>query len=84
MHLFGMMSLIFLFFSFFSGFLSIYEKLFLNINLNNNGWFFISIFSFLASILLFSFGIIIDLLIKINYKSSTNDQKVYIRNIYNQ
>lgn len=79
--LFGYIGIILFIFALFSGFWSLYEKIFLDLNLNRNGWFFISLFLFIGSIILFSFGIIMDLLIKINFKNNPNDKRYLIKEI---
>lgn len=66
LHVFGYLSVM-------SGMISLlgfviagYDKIFMGVSLNRSGWFLIGIFLGLAGILLFSFGIIIDLLLKIH------------------
>ncbi|MGC9599095.1 MAG: glycosyltransferase family 2 protein [Minisyncoccia bacterium] len=81
LHLFGYLS----FGAFLIGFLSLlwtlYGKLVFGLSLNRNGWFFISFFFLLAGILLFSFGIIIDLLIRIQLTTSPHEKRYYVREV---
>ena len=79
LHIFGKVGLL----SFFIGFLaliySIYQKIFQNLPLNRSGWFFSGFFLILAGIMFFSFGIIIDLLIKIHLNNSPCERRYRIR-----
>jgi glycosyltransferase involved in cell wall biosynthesis len=79
LHLFGYMSLMSFFFGFLAGFWTLYGKLFLGLSLNRNGWFFITAFLMLSGIILFSFGVVIDLLIKIMFNTSSYEKRYYIR-----
>jgi glycosyltransferase involved in cell wall biosynthesis len=86
LHMFGYLSLLTLFAGILSGFFSLYQKLFDGLGFNRNGWFFVSFFLILASIMFFSFGIIIDLLIKIhltdhNQSTPKNEKRYYIRDV---
>ena len=81
LHLFGYMSLTSFFFGFLSGFWTLYGKLFLGTSLNRNGWFFITAFLMLAGIILFSFGVAIDLLIKIMFNTSSYEKRYHVREI---
>lgn len=80
LHLFGYFSLASFFFALFSGIISIYQKIIDNLGFNRNGWFFLAIFSFIVSLMLFSFGIILDLLIKI-YLNASNEKQYIIKEI---
>ncbi|MEJ0053253.1 MAG: glycosyltransferase family 2 protein [bacterium] len=81
LHLFGYLSLA----SFTLGFLSLvwtlYGKLFLGLSLNRNGWFFLTFFFLLAAILLFSFGVIIDLLMRVYLNTSMNEKRYDVREV---
>lgn len=79
LHLFGYMSLASLFLGIGSGALTLYEKLSFGLSINRNGWFFISFFFLLAGILFFSFGIVIDLLIRLHLNNSPFEKRYYIR-----
>lgn len=81
LHMFGYVSLILFFTGAFSAFMSFYQKIFLKTGLNRNGWFFLGIFFILASILFFTSGIIIDLLIKAQINSSSYEKRYYIREV---
>jgi hypothetical protein len=61
--------------------MAFYQKILLNIGLNRNGWFFMGIFFLLSSMLFFTSGIIIDLLIKSQLNSSQYEKRYYIREI---
>jgi glycosyltransferase involved in cell wall biosynthesis len=84
LHVFGYASLVLFFFSAVTAAITIYQRVFLDLGLNRNGWFFLSIFMFLASIILFSFGIVIDLLIRIQFATSGNEKRYYIRDVHEQ
>jgi len=80
LHIFGQIGL----WSFFLGVLSeaiaIVNKV-QGTSINRNTWFFLGIFFLLAGIMFFSFGIIIDLLIKIQQFTSEYTKRYYIREI---
>ncbi len=81
LHLFGYLS----FTSFMMGgiatFWSIYGKLAYGLSLNRNGWFFLASFFLLAGIIIFCFGIIIDLLIRIQLTASPYEKRYYVREV---
>jgi glycosyltransferase involved in cell wall biosynthesis len=79
LHLFGSVGITSIFLGSLSGIYSLYRKLFQDINLNKDGFFFLGFFLILMGIILFSFGIVIDLLIKINLNNSNNEKRYYIR-----
>jgi glycosyltransferase involved in cell wall biosynthesis len=79
LHLFGYMSVVSLFLGIGSGAITIYEKIFNGLSINRNGWFFISFFFLLAGILFFSFGMIIDLLLRIHLNNSPFEKRYSIR-----
>lgn len=56
-----------------------YQKLLLGIGINRSGHFLLGSFSIMTSIMLFSFGIVIDLLIKIHLNNSPHEKRYYIR-----
>lgn len=64
-----------------TGMWSVYGKIMWNLSLNRNGWFFITGFLFLASVICFSFGIVIDLLMRIHTHVSPFEKRYYIKNI---
>ncbi len=81
LHLYGYLSFVAYAMSAVSFAWTFYGKLFLGLSLNRNGWFFLSFFFLLAGILLFSFGIIIDLLIRIQLATSPNERRYYVREV---
>ncbi|VVB77919.1 Glycosyltransferase AglD [uncultured archaeon] len=81
LHVFGYLSVFSFIIGTLTGLWSLYDRIFNGLSLNRNGWFFLSIFLGLASILFFSFGIIIDLLIKIHLNTSHYEQRYHIRTI---
>jgi len=81
LHLFGSLGFISFLIAFLSGVWTIYEKIEFGLSLNRNGWFFVTAFLIIVGIILFSFGIIIDLLIKNNFNSSKYENRYYLREI---
>ncbi len=81
LHLFGYLSFGSFVLSVFAGVWSLYGKIFRDLSLNRNGWFSITFFFLLAAIMFFSFGIIIDLLIRIQLTNSPNEKRYYVREI---
>ena len=81
LHLFGYTSFAMFIVGILSAFVSVYQKIFLNQSINRSGYFLIGAFMVLTSIILFSFGIVIDLLIRIQFNSSQNEKRYYIRDI---
>jgi len=81
LHLFGYMSIGALGMAMLSGAWTLYGKLMLGLSLNRNGWFFITFFFLLMAILLFSFGIIIDLLLRTLLTLSPHEKRYYVREI---
>ena len=81
LHVFGYASIASFFLGILSGAYSIYQRFFTGLSLNRNGWFFLSIFFILASIMFFSFGILMDLIIKVYLNTSPYEKRYYIREI---
>ncbi len=81
LHVFGYLSTLTFILGFLSGIWSIYERVFNNLSLNRNGWFFVSFFLILASIMFFSFGIVLDLLIKMQLTNSPYEKRYYVREV---
>jgi glycosyltransferase involved in cell wall biosynthesis len=81
LHVFGYLSVFSFIIATLSGLYSIYSRIFEGQSLNSNGWFFLSIFFGLSTILFFIAGIIIDLLIKIQLNTSHYEQRYYIRDV---
>lgn len=81
LHLFGYLAMTNFMIGFGAFSYSFYAKLFLEQALNRNGWFFLSIFFLLSSIMFFCFGILIDLAIRILYLSSEHEERYYVRSL---
>ena len=81
LHLFGYASLV----SFALGLVSlgytVYDRLIRHLHLNRDGWFYLMIFFFMAAIMLFSFGILIDLAMRIYMNTSLSEKRYYIREL---
>jgi glycosyltransferase involved in cell wall biosynthesis len=83
LHLFGRFSIISLFLGFVTAILAIMDKLG-GVSLNRSGWFFLTIFFGLAGVMFFSFGILMDLLIRIYLNTSPMEKRFYVREISEQ
>lgn len=83
LHIFGYTSLFSLLIALASLAESIFARIVWGLSLTRNGFFFLGFFFLLASILFFSFGIIIDLLIRIHHSTSKHEPRYYIRSISN-
>lgn len=81
LHLFGYVSLASFLLGMVSLFWTLYGKFALDLSLNRNGWFFLTFFFLLAALILFSFGIVIDLLIRIQYHTSGTERRYYLRSV---
>ncbi|MFA6918788.1 MAG: glycosyltransferase family 2 protein [Patescibacteria group bacterium] len=81
LHLFGYASFFLFFAGLLSAMVSVYQKIFFGLSINRSGYFLIGAFMLLTSIILFSFGIVIDLLINIKFHSSTTEKRYYVRGI---
>ncbi len=81
LHLFGYAS--FIIFAVGSLFLAyaVYQKIFLGIGINRSGHFLLGSFSVMTSIMLFSFGVVIDLLMKIHLNNSPYEKRYYVREV---
>jgi glycosyltransferase involved in cell wall biosynthesis len=80
-HFFGYLAFSSIALSFLSLCITIYDKFWIGIHLNRDGWFFLTFFFLLMAILLFSFGIVIDLLLRIYYNSSPSEKRYSVREI---
>ncbi len=80
-HIFGYASIACIFLGFVIGFWTIYEKLFMGLGFNRNGLFFITAFLFLAGMIMFSFGIVIDILINVKFNSSKHEKRYRVREV---
>jgi glycosyltransferase involved in cell wall biosynthesis len=83
LHLFGYMSFVAFAFAGLSTFWTIYGKIFMGLSLNRNGWALVAITLWLSGMMLFSFGIIIDLLIRNLFNGSPIEKRYYVRNVLN-
>ncbi len=81
LHLFGYLSFVSFLFGVLSGFWTLWGKYSLGLSLNRNGWFFVTAFLFMAGIMFFSFGIIIDLLIRIHLNNSPVEKRYTVREV---
>lgn len=81
LHFFGYLSFIAFAGAIISALTTLYAKIFMDLSATSNGWFFITGFLVLAGIILFSFGIIIDLLIRIHFNNSPYEKRYTIREI---
>ena len=57
------------------------DKIFYNVDLSGNAWFVLGFFLMLTGVVFFSFGIVIDMLIKIQLNNSPYEKRYYIREI---
>jgi glycosyltransferase involved in cell wall biosynthesis len=80
-HLFGYLGLTSFALSIVSLAFTIYDKLALHTHVNRDSWFFLTFFFLLMAIMLFSFGIVIDLLIRTYYNGSKYEKRYHIRSI---
>ncbi len=81
MHLFGAASFISLAFGSLALFWAFYSRIIYSLSLNRNGWFFIGFFCILIAVVFFTFGIVLDLLIKLQLTSSPYEKRYYIRRL---
>jgi len=81
LHIFGYMSATSFIFGLAAGCWSIYGKLAMGLSVNRNGWFLVAFFFLLASVIFFSFGIVIDLLIRIQLTMSPHEKRYYVREV---
>lgn len=81
LHLFGYAAFIIFFVgsAFFT--YAVYQKLFLELGINRSGHFLVGAFMILTSIILFSFGVVIDLLMKIHLNNSPYERRYYVREV---
>ncbi len=81
LHIFGYVSIfLFILGLFFFGY-SVYQKFFFDLSINRSGHFLVGAFTLLTSVILFSFGIVIDLLIKIHLNNSPHEKRYYVRKV---
>lgn len=60
---------------------ALYQKISLGIGINRSGHFLLGSFSVMTSIMLFSFGVVIDLLMKIHLNNSPYEKRYYVREV---
>ena len=81
LHLFGYASL----FLFLAGTLSaagsVYQKFMWGLSINRSGYFLVGAFMLLTAIILFSFGIVIDLLISLKFNTSKHEKRYRVREV---
>lgn len=81
LHIFGYVSFIVFTAGSLFLFYATYQKLFLGVGINRSGHFLLGSFSILTSIILFSFGLVIDLLLKIHLNNSPFEKRYYVRSV---
>lgn len=81
LHVFGYLSFLSFIAGTLTGLYSAYQRIMFQVALNRSGWFLLSIFFGLATILFFIAGIIVDLLIKIQFNTSHYEQRYHIRSV---
>ena len=79
-HLFGRLSILSLAMTALTGGIAIYQR-FQGTHLNHNGWFFLSIFFGLVTVMLFSFGIVLNTMLRIYFNTSSYEERYYAREI---
>ena len=81
LHLFGYLALLSFFFGAVSSAWTMYLHIATGIHFARNIWVAVSFFFFLASILFFSFGVVIDLLLRIHLNVSPYEKRYYVRSV---
>lgn len=81
LHIFGSGGVFFLLAGIIIEIWMIYSRIFLDYDLSGNAWFSLGFFLIIAGIILFSFGIVIDLMMKIHYNTSPYERRYNIREI---
>lgn len=81
LHMFGGLGLISFFLGVIPIILSIYQKIALDLPFNRNGWFFIGFFLSTIGVMLFCFGILMDLTIRTNLNTSPVERRYYVRDL---
>ncbi len=84
LHLFGYASFFLFFAGTLSSLVSFYQKFNSGLSINRSGYFLVGAFMLLTSVILFSFGIVIDLLVKIHLNNSKHEKRYYIREVIKQ
>jgi len=81
LHLFGYASFFLFFMGILSTLVSFYQKIAWGQSINRSGYFLIGAFMLLTAVILFSFGIVIELLINIKFNSSQTEKRYYVREV---
>jgi hypothetical protein len=81
LHIFGYASLIVFFVAAFFLVYAFYQKLSLGVGINRSGHFLLGSFALLGSLIMFTFGVVIDLLIKIHLNNSPVEKRYYVREV---
>jgi glycosyltransferase involved in cell wall biosynthesis len=79
LHLFGYLSFASFSFGLISIGLTTYDRFHLGIHVNHDGWFFLAIFFLLMALMLFSFGLVIDLLMRIYINTASRERRYQVR-----
>jgi glycosyltransferase involved in cell wall biosynthesis len=82
LHLFGYMGLTSFALGVVSLIIKVYDKFALGIHVNRDGWFYLTIFFLIVGIMLFSFGLITDLLMRIHADTSAGKHRYRVRKTY--
>lgn len=82
LHLFGYMSLASFAFGIAAAVVTAYDKIALGTHLNRDGWFFLAFFFLVIAVMLFSFGLVIDLLMRIHANTSPRERRYNVRRQY--
>ena len=82
LHLFGYMGLSSFALGIVTTIVTFHDKFALGIHLNRDGWFFLSIFFFIVAVMLFSFGLVLDLLMRIYHNTGAREKRYYVRRSY--
>jgi len=78
-HFFGYVSMFSFAVGVASGAFALYSRIADGLSFNRNGWFFVSFFFLLASLFIFSMGVVLDFLIRLHLNSSPFEKRYYIR-----
>jgi glycosyltransferase involved in cell wall biosynthesis len=81
LHMFGLLGLLSMFTGSLLTILSLYQRIFEATSLNRNGWFFIGFFLLILGVLLFCFGVLMDLTMRTHMNTSRYEHRYYIREI---
>lgn len=82
LHLFGYFGLTSFMLGIVSMGITLHDKFALGLHLNRDGWFFLTFFFLIIAIILFSFGLVIDLLMRIYAQTSSREKRYYVRRTY--